>query len=506
MTVDDANLELFGSPDEVDAPEGPPQHSLRAPGVGVPAGSEHATELFADEGAIGDVVDPDTENPDPLDPDTTAPDTGGPDSPHPDTTALETAARAANDEGSPRDAAVRLPPVWTVSMVNRRVRELVEGTVPPLWVRGEVANWTRARSGHRYFTLKDELAQIRAVMFRNDAERLPVDPDEGMTVRAFGSVTLYETRGEYQITVRTLEAEGDEGLWRIAFERVRLKLEKEGLLAAGRKRPLPRFPRCVGVVTSPTGAALRDVLSVINGRAPWTRVVVKSTRVQGDGAALEIAAAIDALARSGLADMVIVARGGGSIEDLWAFNDEGVARAIAACPVPVVSAIGHEVDVTIADLVADVRAPTPSAGAEAAVQDRAAILRQLSNVPPRLAAGLRRSVDRRRERVMERMGRLHRGVRGLIEPGSLRARDREERLERAVRNALSSRRHRLERASAKIDTLSPLATMRRGYAVPLDSAGQILRRVAAFSPGESFDLRVVDGRVACEVARLADEP
>ena len=299
MTVDDANLELFGSPDEVDAPEGPPQHSLRAPGVGVPAGSEHATELFADEGAIGDVVDPDTENPDPLDPDTTAPDTGGPDSPHPDTTALETAARAANDEGSPRDAAVRLPPVWTVSMVNRRVRELVEGTVPPLWVRGEVANWTRARSGHRYFTLKDELAQIRAVMFRNDAERLPVDPDEGMTVRAFGSVTLYETRGEYQITVRTLEAEGDEGLWRIAFERVRLKLEKEGLLAAGRKRPLPRFPRCVGVVTSPTGAALRDVLSVINGRAPWTRVVVKSTRVQGDGAALEIAAAIDALARSG---------------------------------------------------------------------------------------------------------------------------------------------------------------------------------------------------------------
>ena len=298
MTVGDANLELFGPPDDAEVQPGPgasdpypsdphpsdprlsdprpsdPRPSDPRPSaVPMPAGLEHATELFGDATDTDDAAAP---SPAARNPDDVAPNPSG--------------------EGASRDLEVRRPPVWTVAMVNRRVRELMEGAVPPLWIRGEVANWTRARSGHRYFTLKDELAQIRAVMFRSDAERLPIDPDEGMTVRVFGSVTLYETRGEYQVTVRTLESEGDEGLWRIAFERVRLKLEKEGLLAPERKRPLPRFPRCVGVVTSPTGAALRDIVSVIGTRAPWVRIVVKSTRVQGDGAALEIAAAINALA------------------------------------------------------------------------------------------------------------------------------------------------------------------------------------------------------------------
>ena len=256
------------------------------------------------------------------------------------------------------------PRVWSVTQVNRAVRVLLEDTIESLWISGEVANWTRARSGHCYFTLKDEQAQLRCVMFKTGAASLPADPEEGTTVRALGGLTLYEARGEYQLVVRRLEAEGAEGLWRQAFEQLRSKLEAEGLFAPERKRPLPRFPEAVGVVTSLAGAALADILTVIRRRAPWTRVIVRGARVQGEGAGEEVAEAIRALGSSGLVDVLIVGRGGGSLEDLWAFNEEVVARAIVACPVPVISAVGHEVDVTISDLVADVRAPTPSAGAE----------------------------------------------------------------------------------------------------------------------------------------------
>lgn len=388
---------------------------------------------------------------------------------------------------------------WTVAQVNRRARLLLEHGLPALWVAGEVGNWRRTAAGHRYFTLRDETAQLGAVMFASDARRLPADPEDGSRVRAYGPVTLYEARGRYQLRVRRLTAEDGEGLWRRAFEQVRRRLRAEGLMDPVRKRALPACPTCVGVVTSPTGAALRDILSVIGARAPWTRVLLGSARVQGEGAAEDVARAIDEIGRSGRADVVLVGRGGGSLEDLWAFNREEVARAIAACPVPVVSAVGHEVDVTIADLVADVRAPTPSAGAEAVVPDRTVLARRLADLRPRLSTGLRRNVRRHRHALETRSGRLRRGMGAVIEPRTVQVLGRGERLEGAMRARIAARRARLAGASGRLDALSPLATLARGYAVPLDRSGRVLRGVAAFPHGSTFDLRVVDGRVESRV-------
>ena len=441
------------------------------------------------------------------------------------------------------------PEVLSVSQVNRAVRALMEREIPPLWVSGEVANWTRARSGHCYFTLKDDQAQLRSVIWRREALRLPLDLEDGMRVRCFGSLTLYEARGEFQFAVREVAGEEGEGLWRLAFERLRRALEEEGLLDPARKRPIPRFPRTVGVVTSATGAALRDILSVIRRRAPWTRVLVRGARVQGEGAAEDVARAIRVLASTGIPDVLIVGRGGGSIEDLWAFNEEVVARAIVACPVPVISAVGHEVDVTIADLVADLRAPTPSAGAEAAVQDADALLEVLRRIRPRLARGLRRGVEARRvlvatrgdrlrrsatrftapgrmklERQQERLGRamaglvpprrasllriedaLVRGARGKTPPLRDRTGRLGERLEQVLGRSLERGRGELSSLAARIEGLSPLGTLRRGFAVPLDPAGGLIRSVDALPAGRSFELRLVDGRVACESLGPVDD-
>ncbi len=363
---------------------------------------------------------------------------------------------------------------YTVSAVNALARRVIESSLPPLWVHGEVAGWKRhAPTGHCYFTLKDAAAQLRAVMFRLDAQRLPTDPEDGMQVRALGTLTLYEKRGEYQFVVREMEGRGAGGLWRLAFERLRARLEAEGLLDPARKRSLPRHPQTVGVVTSPVGAALHDVLHVIRSRAPWTRVVFAPARVQGDGAALDIARAIRLFYRRGVADVLIVGRGGGSVEDLWAFNEEPVARAIADCPIPIISAVGHEVDVTIADLVADVRAPTPSAAAERAVPDAAAVGRELESLRLRLVASTRRAAAGRRD--------------ALEEAGAW--------LGAAARSTLARRRERLFSSGQRLDALSPLAALRRGFAVPMAEGGSILRTTAAFSAGSPVRLRVVDGTV-----------
>lgn len=392
--------------------------------------------------------------------------------------------------------------VWTVSEINRAVRGLLEESLPPLWIAGEVTNWKRAGSGHCYFTLKDESAQLRCVMWRADAARLPTDPEEGMRIRAYGRITLYEARGDCQLVVRALEGEEGEGLWKLAFDRLLKKLEEEGLLAPERKRAVPRFPQCVGVVTSTSGAALHDILTVLRRRAPWIRVLVRGARVQGEGASEEIAGAIRILGGSGLPEVLIVGRGGGSREDLWAFNEEPVARALAACPVPVISAVGHEVDVTISDLVADLRAPTPSAAAESVAPDMEEILRYLVGASERLARGLRREVERRRQALADGRAGLRRSRRAMLEPRRRALQVARADLQRGMLSLVEGRRHLLARLSGKVDALSPLSTLRRGYAVPLGPGGRVLRGVKDFSLGESFQLRVADGRVDCRVKDL----
>lgn len=364
---------------------------------------------------------------------------------------------------------------WSVSDVNAAARELIEGALPPLWVRGEVTNFTRARSGHCYFSLRDEEAQLRCVMWRDEARRLPTAPAEGMEVRALGRLTIYPSRGEFQLVVSELEGRG-EGLWRLAFERLRTTLQAEGLLAAERKRPLPRMPRSVGVVTSGEGAALHDIVSVIRRRAPWTEIVLSSCRVQGEGAAEEIAGALRRLYRAECAEVIIVGRGGGSVEDLWAFNEETVARAISESPVPVVSAVGHESDFTIADLVADVRAPTPSAAAEQVVPDARALARELAALE----------------------GRLTEGVLGRVADGRRALEHRRREVSIAAERLLRTRRERLGAAAGRLQALSPLGTLARGYALP-SVEGRLLRRAAEFEPGLGFELRVADGEVRCRV-------
>jgi len=394
----------------------------------------------------------------------------------------------ANDTWSeaPRFVAERkaAPRAYTVSAVNALARRLLEGTVPPLWVAGEVTGWKRHGSGHCYFTLRDANARLRCVMFRTDAQRLPTDPEEGMEVRALGTLTLYEKGGEFQLVVRELEAQGAGGLWRLAFERLRARLEQEGLLAPERKRPLPRFPATVGVITSPDGAALHDILHVIERRAPWTRVLFCPARVQGEGAAEDLARALSVFYVAPIAEVLIIGRGGGSVEDLWAFNEEVLARAIAASPIPVVSAVGHEIDVTIADLVADARAPTPSAAAELVVPDRLALGREVAILTARMRAAVGRRVSSARDEVD--------GLRDALND--------------AIGQTLRRRAERLEVVAGRLDALSPLAALRRGYAVPLGEDGRILRSARQFEPGGRVRLRVVDGRVDCRVEGVSLEP
>ena len=363
---------------------------------------------------------------------------------------------------------------WTVADVNAAARELIESVLPPMWVAGEVGNFVKARSGHCYFTLRGLDAQLRCVMWREEARRLPTAPAEGMEVRALGRVTLYEQRGEFQLVVAELEGRG-EGLWKLAFDRLRTRLELEGLTAPERKRPLPAHPACVGIVTSRDGAALRDIAAVVRRRAPWTRLVLAPARVQGESAPAEIAAAIRRLGRAGYADVLIVGRGGGSVEDLWAFNDEEVARAIAESPVPVISAVGHETDFTIADLVADLRAPTPSAAAEAAVPDGSRVRAEVAGLRERLVGAAREQVAEGREALFS---------------ARLDLRD-------AAGRSLRGRRDRVAATAGRLHALSPLATLARGFAVPLSPEGRVLRSTADFAPGEPFELRVADGTVAC---------
>ncbi|CAN5716439.1 exodeoxyribonuclease VII large subunit [soil metagenome] len=394
------------------------------------------------------------------------------------------------------------PITLTVAALNTHIKTLLERRVPPLWVEGEVTGWKRYASGHCYFCLRDADAQVSAVMFASDARRLPAHPDEGMRVRALGRVSLFEKRGNFQLIVREIDATGAGGLWRIAFEKLRARLDAEGLLAPERKRALPLHPRTVGVVTSSGGAVLHDILHVIRRRAPWTRIVLSPARVQGDGAAADIAHALGRFA-SVPVDVVIVGRGGGSMEDLWAFNEEPVARAIAACPVPVISAVGHEVDVTIADLIADLRAPTPSAAAEHAVPDGAALRHELAATRDRLPRALRRYAAGRREQIELAGERLELRAKRIVSVRADTLAWADERLRQRMRRVVETRRAAVARLAAQVDALSPLQSLARGFAVPLDTRGHIMQRRGDFADGAPFDLRVVDGTVRCRVADAA---
>jgi exodeoxyribonuclease VII large subunit len=360
----------------------------------------------------------------------------------------------------------------SVDALTRTAREILEGAFLPLWVRGEVSDFKAYRNGHWYFCLRDAAAQLRCVVWSRDQWRLPAPPDDGMQVAAYGQLTLYPARGEMQLVVSRLEAEG-EGLWRKSLERTLARLRAEGLLAEERKRPIPRFARRIAVVTSVDGAALRDIIAVVRRRCPVAQVVVVAARVQGEGAPEELANAIERIGRWRQADLVIVGRGGGAREDLWAFNDERVARALAACPVPTISAVGHEVDLTICDLVADLRAPTPSAAAEAAVPVLDDVHRALAATEGRLRAALERHATRARHRLQHA----------------------ERDLAVAAARDVEQRRLRLESLAARLHALSPLATLARGYAIATDADGHTLGSAADFGAGKAFRLTLRDGDV-----------
>jgi exodeoxyribonuclease VII large subunit len=366
---------------------------------------------------------------------------------------------------------------WTVAEVTRRARAVVEGGLPPVWVKGEISGFKAYGSGHWYFALRDRVAQLRCVMWSRDNQRMPAAPADGMQVFAFGTPTVWEERGEFRLTVRHVLSTEAGGLWQVAFEKAKAALTRDGLLDPARKRPVPPFPRRIAVVTSPDGAAFRDIVAVLERRWPGVDVVLVPTRVQGDGAEREVCTALALLARLPRLDVAIVGRGGGSKEDLWTFNSERVARAVAAVPVPVISAVGHETDVTLCDLVADVRAPTPSAAAAAATPDRDELGHRLDRLSRVLARALSAPTRHAGERI-ERAG---------------------DRISAAMARQLDRSRARLSESGARLDALSPLRVLERGYAVARDESGAVLRRVVQFAPGMGFRLRVHDGEVTARV-------
>ncbi len=451
----------------------------------------------------------------------------------------------------PPDASKTDRNVYTVSGLNREVRLLLEHGLPVVWLEGELSNFSAPSSGHWYFSLKDREAQIRCAMFRMKNQGLGFTPKAGQHVLVRGRVTMYEARGDYQLIVEHMEEAGVGALKR-EFERLKAKLAAEGLFAADCKRELPRFPRRIGVITSPTGAAIRDVLHILARRFPPAGVIIYPTDVQGAAAVPGIIRALAAANSRAECDVLIVARGGGSIEDLWAFNDEGVARAIRASTLPVVSGIGHEVDFTIADFVADARAPTPSGAAELVVPDRKACLDVLSRTADRLLMSMRRemrTVTSRFDAAASRLKLMHPGARLLQQ--EQRMDDLEQRLTGAMRTTLHHNRsrvseamsnlmqhsperrvndmclkyetlsarlrhawsnrtakaeHRLALAARMLNTVSPLATLERGFAIVTRGAdGSLVTDAGSLQVGEEIRARVARGSVRATVTGKARE-
>jgi exodeoxyribonuclease VII large subunit len=451
-----------------------------------------------------------------------------------------------DEPGEPEtELAAPGPRVYSVSQLNAEIRAMLESRYAEVWVEGEISNCRLWNTGHLYFTLKDSSAQLRAVMWRTALRGLKFRPEDGMQVVARGRLGVYEAKGEYQLVCEMIEPRGV-GALQVALEQLKKKLGAEGLFEQARKRQLPRLPRKIGIVTSLDGAALRDIIKVLSRRYPNAHLVIAPTRVQGDGAAQEIARALDAVGRIEGVDVVIAGRGGGAIEDLWSFNEETVARAIARSPVPVISAVGHETDVTIADLVADLRAPTPSAAAELVVTARDEFVARIDRLAERARAAGQGLIQQRRirlERLMSRpavagfhgrlalRGRhvaelsfaLQRAARGNVERRSRalqalrirldgtdlrrqlgRMRARVGQADVGLQTALGKRFHaadlRWRTLAGRLDTLSPLAVLGRGYAVCWnEDRTQVVRRAEAVAPGDTVHVTLHEGSISCEV-------
>jgi exodeoxyribonuclease VII large subunit len=437
------------------------------------------------------------------------------------------------------------PRALSVSELNRQARHLLESSFMQVWVEGELSGLSRPSSGHWYFSLKDRKCQVRCAMFRGMNQRIRTPPKEGDQVRIRGKVTLYENRGDFQIIVEHVEPAGL-GALQQAFEELKRKLLAEGLFEQASKKPLPSLPRHIGVVTSPTGAAIHDILTVLARRCPAIPVTLYPTAVQGKAATADIVRAIEAAQNHGVADVLIIGRGGGSLEDLWCFNEEAVARAIAACRIPTVSAVGHEVDVTIADFVADLRAPTPSAAAEKISPDQSDWLKQLRDREFRLsnAMGLalkrlstqlghlsarlrdpRRELLEKAQRMDELELRLRKAIRQRLTTVGVRndhlrqrlvmqsphrqlsdsqdaLRRVSERLVSVMQQDLKQRRDNLEHAAQTLNVVSPLATLGRGYSIVRDNNGNILRDASNVNPGDTISARVARGEMTAKVTSV----
>ena len=436
--------------------------------------------------------------------------------------------------------------VYTVSRLNLDARAILEEAFSTVWIEGEVSNLARPRSGHMYFTLKDENCQVRCAMFRMHNRTLSFAPEDGMQVLAHARVSLYPERGEFQLIVQYMEEAGA-GALRRAFDALKNRLGAEGLFDAGHKRPLPALPRCIGVVTSPTGAAVRDVLSVLGRRFPAVPVVIHPVPVQGAGAAEAIARMIDLACERSECDVLILARGGGSLEDLWAFNEETVARAMHRASIPIVTGVGHEVDFTIADLVADLRAPTPSAAAESVVPDASEWAARHRGFETRLVAVMRRALAARRgevrmlgkrlvhprRRLFDHSQRLDAVTMRLSRAANARVREHRARLStlaarlarhapdrtvqahrsrceallgrlsRTARATLSGRRSRVSALERALGAFGPQATLERGYSILLrDDDRQVVRNASGVRPGERLRARLAQGTLDLDVAAV----
>jgi exodeoxyribonuclease VII large subunit len=392
----------------------------------------------------------------------------------------------------------------SVAQLNARIAAAIEAHLAKIWVAGEISDFSQPRSGHIYFTLKDEASQIRGVVWRSTAERLPIELQDGDAVVCFGRIEVYGPRGQYQIIVEKVEPQGL-GALQLALKKLHLKLEREGLFDPGRKRVLPPMPSRIGFVTSPTGAAIRDFLEIAKRRMPSLEVLVIPSKVQGEGAANEIALAI-ALANTlkPRLDILVVGRGGGSMEDLWCFNEEPVVRAIAASRIPTVSAVGHEIDVTLADLAADLRALTPSEAAERIVPNQFEIIDWLETSEKRLSMALQSQIDRLKERLNAIRQRpvLVRPEEN-IQRRTQRIDELNLRLEQGIERQMQAHRHAMATVVAKVDGLSPLKTLHRGYSIcRLDADGTIVRSTNEVEPGISLRTELADGTLISTIRRI----